>query len=50
MTTGGLIKVVIICTVMDEGEPYQRKTHKKRKKGVFFKRGGPHRTKKFANG
>mgnify|MGYP001560156760 FL=1 len=34
---------------MDEGLPYQRKTHKKRKSGKFFKRGGPHRTKKFAH-
>ena len=35
--------------VMDD-MPYQRKTHKKRKHGVFFKRGGPHRTKKFSHG
>ena len=33
---------------MDD-EPYQRKTHKKRKKGVFYKRGGQHRTKNLKN-
>lgn len=33
----------------DEGVPHQRKSHKKRKRGVFFKRGGSRRTHNLKN-